>query len=143
MIASAETGSRAMQTGEMLPLLERHKIQVLLKAGFSVKATAKEASPSSPRRKDQAAPYEHDTRGALRRVKSGGKEIGYSVDAIGRRIARAEDGVITAGWLYQDALRPAAEYDGQGSWWWQFVYATDRHVPDVDENPGAATDRVV
>jgi hypothetical protein len=31
MIASAETGSRAMQTGEMLPLLARHKIQVLLK----------------------------------------------------------------------------------------------------------------
>jgi hypothetical protein len=64
-------------------------------------------------------------------VKSGGKEIGYSVDAIGRRIARAEDGAITARWLCQDALRPAAEYDGQGSLRWQFVYATDRHVPDV------------
>ena len=35
-----------MQTGEMLPLLERHKIQVLLKAGFSVKATATEAGAS-------------------------------------------------------------------------------------------------
>jgi transposase len=46
MIGSAEMGRRTVQTGEMLPLLERHKIQVLLKAGFSVKATAKEASAS-------------------------------------------------------------------------------------------------
>lgn len=46
MIASAEMGRRTMQTGEMLPLLERHKIQVLLKAGFSVKAAAKEARAS-------------------------------------------------------------------------------------------------
>jgi RHS repeat-associated protein len=64
-------------------------------------------------------------------VKSGGREIGYSVDAIGRRIARLEDGVITARRLYQDALRPAAEYDGQGCLRWQFVYAAGRHVPDV------------
>jgi hypothetical protein len=64
-------------------------------------------------------------------VKSGGKEAAHTVDAIGRRIARAEDRVAMARWLYQDALRPAAEYDGQGSLRWQFVYATDRHVPDV------------
>lgn len=46
MIASAEMGRRPVQTREMLPQLERQQIQALLKAGFSVKATAKEASAS-------------------------------------------------------------------------------------------------
>jgi RHS repeat-associated protein len=87
--------------------------------------------------------YEHDTRGALRKVKAGAKEIAYAVDAIGRRIARTEDGVVTARWLYQDALRPAAEYDDQGSLRWQFVYATDRHVPDVAINGAGEKYRLV
>jgi RHS repeat-associated protein len=75
--------------------------------------------------------FDHDARGTLRAVTVGGTQVGYTVDGLARRIARQENGTTTAQWLYRDALRIAAELDGQGALRWRFVYASGRHVPDA------------
>jgi hypothetical protein len=86
--------------GAMLPLLTRHAIQVLLKAGLSVSDTAKQTSASvdTVRRVRDEAPVEHvDDRAAnaARRVGRPPKAASY-----GPKVAR---------WLADDPLLPTQE----------------------------------
>jgi transposase len=46
MMIAAEMGRRTVQAGEMLPLLKRHEIQVLLRAGFGPTEVAERAGAS-------------------------------------------------------------------------------------------------
>ncbi len=46
MMESAEMGRRHVQAGEMLPLLKRHEIQVLLRAGHSHRDVAEHTGAS-------------------------------------------------------------------------------------------------
>uniref|UniRef100_A0A0U1PC97 Teneurin-like YD-shell domain-containing protein n=1 Tax=Mizugakiibacter sediminis TaxID=1475481 RepID=A0A0U1PC97_9GAMM len=52
------------------------------------------------------------------------------IDGQGRRIGKKANGALVQGFLYQDALKPAAELDGQGNVVARFVYGTRVNVPD-------------
>ena len=81
MMQTAEMGRRAAQIGEMLPLLVRHEIQVLLRAGFAVRDVATRVGVSDDsvrrvRREDAVAhvddEVEHRGRGIGRPSKTAG-----------------------------------------------------------------------
>ena len=75
--------------------------------------------------------YVYDALGNLREVKQpGGRDIRYIVDGNNRRIGKQINGTLVQGFLYQDALRPVAELDGQGNVVSRFVYGTRTNVPD-------------
>jgi RHS repeat-associated protein len=57
-------------------------------------------------------------------------------DALSRRIARYEDGVRTAGWLYLDSLRPVAELNAANEVTSVFIYGGDGHAPSVMRRGG-------
>lgn len=79
----------------------------------------------------QTTTYTYDTRGNLRLVRRpSGQEIGYLVDAFGRRLGKQVNGVLTKAWLYSSQLTPVAELDDTGQVVARFVYATRTHVPD-------------
>jgi RHS repeat-associated protein len=59
-----------------------------------------------------------------------GTAITYEVDALGRRVARAVDGVRTNAWLYQGD-RPIAELDRDGDVRAIFVYASHALAPEL------------
>ena len=100
MMESAEMGRRPAQTGEMLPLLRRHEIQVLLRAGHSQKDVAVRTGVS------------HDT---VRRVKLE-TEVTATDDAaerrgrgIGRPSKAAPFAAQVLGWLTESADLPTQE----------------------------------
>ena len=74
--------------------------------------------------------YDYDSVGNLRAVSSIGQRIEYAVDGWGRRIAKFVDGEPLQAFLYQDLLRPLAEFDGDGNLVSQFVYASRINVPE-------------
>jgi RHS repeat-associated protein len=75
--------------------------------------------------------YRYDAFGNLKTVElSGGGRIEYLVDGANRRIGKKVDGTLVKAWLYQDALKPIAEFDGDGNLASRFVYATHANVPD-------------
>ncbi len=75
--------------------------------------------------------YHYDALGNLRDVTlPSGVFIEYLVDGQGRRIGKKIGGALVQGFLYQDALKPIAELDGQGGVVSRFVYATHTNVPD-------------
>ena len=87
--------------------------------------------------------YEYDALGNLLSVTlPDSTVISYEVDGLGRRVGRRVDGVLTHQWLYQDALNPVAELDGNGNLVSRFVYATKPNVPDYMLQ-GANTYRIV
>ena len=59
-----------------------------------------------------------------------GTEITYEVDALGRRVARAVDGIRTNAWLYHGD-RPIAELDPDGDVRAVFVYASHALAPEL------------
>ena len=59
-----------------------------------------------------------------------GTRINYVVDVLGRRIGRKVNGTLGQGFLYQDALRIAAELNPDGSVRSRFVYGTRDNVPE-------------
>lgn len=68
--------------------------------------------------------YRYDPIGNLAEVqRPSGQRIGYLTDGNGRRVGRLVDDVLVQGFLYADALRPAAELDGSGTVVSRFVYA--------------------
>lgn len=71
-----------------------------------------------------------------------GTLIEYLVDALGRRVGKKINGVLTKQWLYRDALKPVAELDGSGALIAQFVYGSKGNVPDYVRR-GGTTYRVV
>ena len=56
-------------------------------------------------------------------------QIDYAVDPRGRRIGKKVNGTLQKSWLYQDGLRPVAEFDEVGNLHARFVYASGRNVP--------------
>jgi RHS repeat-associated protein len=73
--------------------------------------------------------------------------IEYVIDGENRRIGRKRNGVLEQGFLWQDALRVAAEVDGSGNVTKRFIYATGVNVADYmiryDQGPTARTYRLV
>jgi RHS repeat-associated protein len=85
--------------------------------------------------------YQYDVRGSLLSVDlPDGTAIEYVVDAYGRRVGKKVNGTLVRGWLYKDALKIAAETDGNGALVSQFVYAKDTpsgHSPEFMLKGGA------
>ncbi len=75
--------------------------------------------------------YEYD--GSLRLTAvslPSGRRVSYLLDADGRRVARAIDGVVERRFVYGSGFKLAAEVDGTGSATSRFVYGTRANVPD-------------
>lgn len=78
----------------------------------------------------QVTAYRYDARGSLLQIRPGTNVIAYTVDALGRRIARTKNGTTTQRLVYQGFLSPIAELNADGSVATRFVYATRPNVPD-------------
>lgn len=87
--------------------------------------------------------YNYDAFGNLRVVTlPDGTKIEYFVDGRNRRIGKKVNGKPVQGFLYQDALRPVAELDGQNNVVSRFVYTTKINVPEYMEK-GGKTYRII
>jgi len=76
--------------------------------------------------------YTYDPLGNLRQATlPNGTIIDYVVDGLGRRVGKKVSGVLVRGWLYRDALQPAAELDAGGNVIAHFVYGERVNVPEV------------
>ncbi|MBP7291233.1 MAG: RHS repeat-associated core domain-containing protein [Nannocystaceae bacterium] len=78
----------------------------------------------------------HELGGLLEVTRPDGTDVGYTIDAAGRRIGKEIDGDVVAGWLYGQQLGPVAELDATGAIVSRFVYASRAHVPDYMEKGG-------
>jgi RHS repeat-associated protein len=74
--------------------------------------------------------YGYDVAGSLQSVGVTGKLVEYKVDALGRRVERKLNGVVTARWVYGRGLGPVAEFNAAGVLVARYVYARGRNVPD-------------
>ena len=75
--------------------------------------------------------YEYDMLGHLLAVDlPDGRRVEYVLDAMNRRIAKIIDSTLVQGLLYNTALNPIAELDGNGDLVNRFVYGTSPNVPD-------------
>jgi transposase len=94
------TDSKQCDDGEMIPLLKRHEIQVLLKAGFTVGDVAKRSSTSvdTVRRVRREAEVAHTDDTAAHRERR-----------IGRPSKAAPFAERVRGWLAEDATLPTQE----------------------------------
>ena len=89
--------------------------------------------------------HHHDDLGELTAVTlPDGRVVSYVVDGLGRRTARAVDGVYTHRWLYgpSKAGGPIAEVDARGQLLSEFIYGGPLHAPLVLRR-GAQTYRYV
>lgn len=102
-------------------------------------ALASKVELDGPQGTPIAAPtvYDYDEFGNLRHVAlPDGTAIDYLIDAANRRVGRAVNGVVTHRWLYQSALRIAAEVDEYGAPITFFVYGDKPNVPEYMERGG-------
>lgn len=130
MIAVAERRRAPRQSEEMLPLLVRHKIQVLLEAGLPQRAVAERANVSIDTvQRVRSEPEVADTDDAARRRASG----------VGRPSKTSTFVASVLGWLNEDAALPTQEllrrareagYDGHKTAFYAMV-AGIRPKPDV------------
>jgi len=75
--------------------------------------------------------YGYDAYGNLRSVTlPDGTGITYVVDGENRRVGRRVNGAVTAGWVYLDGRRIAAELDAGGQVVSRFVYGNQPNTPD-------------
>jgi RHS repeat-associated protein len=94
--------------------------------------------PATRARGADVTTYTHDALGRLTHVQlPDATEIEYVLDGRGRRVGKRVDGVLVAGWLYADGLRPVAELDGTGNVVSRFVYASDGSLPAYMVRDGA------
>jgi len=78
----------------------------------------------------QITSYDYDVFGGLKSAAlPDGTQIAYTLDPLGRRIGRKENGQWTAKWLYQDHLNPIAELDGNDRIRKLFIYADKPNTP--------------
>ncbi|MCC6525695.1 MAG: RHS repeat-associated core domain-containing protein [Polyangiaceae bacterium] len=90
---------------------------------------------------DERTEYHYDGFGSLRKVvklagQPGETTIDYTVDALGRRVAKSKDGVVERRWLYGTGLLPVAELAADG------VTVAKRFGPGyVVTDPGTAAER--
>ncbi len=100
MMLAAEMARRPVQSGEMLPLLKRHEIQILLRAGFGPAEVAKRAGASEDTvqrvRREDAVEHADDTAAHRER-------------GIGRPSKTAPFADQVAAWLRDEPDRPTQE----------------------------------
>ncbi|MBI5497757.1 MAG: RHS repeat-associated core domain-containing protein, partial [Deltaproteobacteria bacterium] len=60
-----------------------------------------------------------------------GTDITYVIDARNRRVGKRVNGTLVQGFLYEDQLRIAAEFDGAGNVTRPFVYALSPNSPEM------------
>jgi RHS repeat-associated protein len=64
----------------------------------------------------QVTGYTYDAQGNLRHVGlPDGRAIDYVIDSENRRVAKKVNGSVVRKWIYEDQLKPAAEFDGAGT----------------------------
>gem|GEM_PF-2711219 len=64
----------------------------------------------------QVTTYSYDAQGNLRHVGlPDGRAIDYVIDSENRRVAKKINGAVVRKWIYEDQLRPVAEFDGSGT----------------------------
>jgi RHS repeat-associated protein len=78
----------------------------------------------------QTTTYGYDVAGSLQSVGWLGTTVAYTVDALGRRVERRLNGVVTARWVYGKGLGPVAEFNAAGTLVARYVYARGKNVPD-------------
>lgn len=75
--------------------------------------------------------YRYDVLGNLQTIQlSDGKQIEYVIDGRNRRVGKKVNGQLVQGFLYQGALNPVAELDGEGNVVSRFVYGSKANIPD-------------
>ncbi|HSN99728.1 MAG TPA: RHS repeat-associated core domain-containing protein, partial [Candidatus Nanopelagicales bacterium] len=91
----------------------------------------------------EATLYDYDPLGNLRQVTlPSGAVIDHVVDGAGRRVGKRVNGTLVQGWLYRDALQPAAELDAGGAVVSRFIYGERVNVPEAMIK-GGTTYRIV
>ena len=81
--------------------------------------------------------YAYDALGNLLNVTtSSGHAIDYVVDGQNRRVGEEVGGMLTTGYLYQDALNVVAQLDGSGNLVARFVFGSKLNVPDYYSTNG-------
>lgn len=106
----------------------------LLSYGSCVFEFARDGALESRRdtRTNTTTTYSYDEFGNLRAATLGdGREIGYLVDGLNRRVGKTIDGERSWGLLYLDQLEPVAQLDGSGDVVSTFVYVERKHVPSL------------
>jgi RHS repeat-associated protein len=64
----------------------------------------------------QVTTYAYDGQGNLRHVGlPDGRSIDYVIDSENRRVAKKINGAVVRKWIYEDDLKPVAEFDGAGT----------------------------
>jgi RHS repeat-associated protein len=64
----------------------------------------------------QVTNYSYDAQGNLRHVGlPDGRSIDYVIDSENRRVAKKINGAVVRKWIYEDQLKPVAEFDGSGT----------------------------
>jgi RHS repeat-associated protein len=64
----------------------------------------------------QVTTYTYDGQGNLRHVDlPDGRAIDYVIDSENRRVAKKVNGAVVRKWIYEDQLKPVAEFDGAGT----------------------------
>jgi len=75
--------------------------------------------------------YTYDALGNLLHVTlPSGTNVDYVVDGENRRVGKSVNATLTAGFLYQDALKAVAQLDGSGNLVARFVFGSKANVPD-------------
>ncbi len=105
----------------------------LLTAGDSTYAYDADGYLQTKTTPDGVTTYTYDTRGALRAVAlPDGRTIEYTIDPLGRRIAKKIDGIVSEKYLWQGLTRLLAVYDGSDLLKYRFQYAGGRMPVSVE-----------
>jgi RHS repeat-associated protein len=76
--------------------------------------------------------YDYGDCGELRGVGlADGTDISYEIDPLNRRIGKSINGTPVQQFIYQDALNPVAELDGDGTITATFIYGAKANVPEL------------
>jgi RHS repeat-associated protein len=73
--------------------------------------------------------FSYDSLGGLRSALTPTGQIDYTLDALGRRVARSKNLAVDRKWIYARGISPIAEINAAGKLT-RFVYASNPHVPD-------------
>ena len=102
---------------------------------FSYDGSGRLASAKGP---DGTTTYRYDPLGNLTGVDRPGKPaISYSLDGLGRRVARASGGAVIGAIAYLDPIRPAATFTATGALDEVYVYDGDLQPADINDGGGS------
>ena len=105
----------------------------LLTAGDSTYAYDADGYLQTKTTPDGVTTYTYDTRGALRSVSlPDSRLIEYTIDPLGRRIAKSINGTVEEKYLWQGMTRLLAVYDGNDTLKYRFQYAGGRMPVSVE-----------